>query len=246
MRYWTSDYEGNAFILFGLPHLITLLLVVAALLTLTIFRQALRGQLEDRFRYTFAGVLIINELSWHVWNASFDQWVIQTMLPLHLCGIMVWVSAVLLLSKNYRVFEFVYFLGIGGAIQALITPNIGDYGYPHFRFFQSMISHTFIVIAGIYAVVIWNYRPTFLSCKRAFFWANAFMALVFFLNFALDSNYMFLAGKPDGPSLLDHLGPWPFYIIGIEVFGLITIGILYLPIYLMNRSKTQIGVTELH
>ncbi|MGB2956822.1 MAG: hypothetical protein WBB64_12750 [Anaerolineales bacterium] len=41
----------------------------------------------------------------------------------------------MLIKKDQRIFEFTYFMGISGALQALFTPDIGMYGFPHFRFF---------------------------------------------------------------------------------------------------------------
>jgi hypothetical integral membrane protein (TIGR02206 family) len=37
--------------------------------------------------------------------------------------------------------------------------------------------------------------------------------VAFGLNNWLGTNYGFLNGKPDNPSILDLLGPWPFYVV---------------------------------
>jgi uncharacterized membrane protein YwaF len=42
------------------------------------------------------------------------------------------------------------------------------------------------------------------------------MIFVGLVNWAIGSNYMFIARKPDTPSLIDVLGPWPLYIIWLE------------------------------
>jgi uncharacterized membrane protein YwaF len=34
---------------------------------------------------------------------------------------------------------------------------------------------------------------------------------------------------PETPSLIDLLGPWPWYILSLEAIGLVTCVILYLP-----------------
>ncbi len=99
------------------------------------------------FRYTIAVILLGNELLWHVWNYSNGIWTVKTMLPLHLCSVLVFLSAILLITKNYTLYEVDYFLGIGGAIQAIVTPYLGIYGFPHSRFFQVFISHGCIIVA---------------------------------------------------------------------------------------------------
>lgn len=51
-------------------------------------------------------------------------------------------------------------------------------------------------------------------------------------NRALGSNYMYLARPPDTPSLIDRLGPWPWYIGWLVVIALGTMLLLYLPFML--------------
>ena len=176
-----------------------------------------------------AAILLIDELGWHLWNIFAGRWSIQTMLPLHLCSALVFVAAIMLINKNYTLFEFVYFLGIGGALQAFLTPDAGQFGFPHFIFFQVLISHGAIVTAGIYMAVVEGYRPTWQSVKRVVVGMNVYMVLVGIVNWAIGSNYLFIARKPDSASLMDFLGPWPWYIISLEVVGLVMILLLYLP-----------------
>ena len=48
-------------------------------------------------------------------------------------------------------------------------------------------------------------------------------------NGLLDANYMFLCAPPPTGSLLDYLGPWPWYIVGEELLALVVFAILLLP-----------------
>jgi len=79
---------------------------------------------------------------------------------------LVWLGGYMLVSKNYLVYEFAYFLGIGGALQALFTPDLGIYGYPHYRFFQTFISHGLIFTSAIYMTTVEGFRPTWKSVLR--------------------------------------------------------------------------------
>ena len=65
--------------------------------------------------------------------------------------------------------------------------------------------------------------------------------VVMIINYAIGSNYMFLLHKPQDPSLLDYFGPWPFYLVGIEISGLITMALLYLPFYRVERKNEVIN-----
>ena len=69
-------------------------------------------------------------------------------------------------------------------------------------------------------------------------WLNVYMVLVEVVNFALGSNYMFIARKPDVPTLIDFLGPWPWYIIPLEAIGFAVCLLLYLPFAIRDwRSR---------
>ena len=66
------------------------------------------------------------------------------------------------------------------------------------------------------------------------------MIPVFFLNLAIGSNYLFVAGKPDFPTLLDMLAPWPWYIFEIEAIAFAIFFLLYLPFLIKDwRQSAQ-------
>ena len=215
-QFFAKDWTGAPFVMFGPPHIVALILVLLANLSLVRLRR-LSLPVRTRFRYTLATLLVVNEMAWHWWNFSTGKWTLQTMLPLHLCSVLVWVSAFMLYTANYRLYEYIYFLGIGAATQALLTPDAGIYGFPHFRFFQTMISHGSIVAAAVYMTVVEGYRPHWISLARVAVAGNIYMAFVGLVNWLLGSNYMFIARKPDTPSLIDVLGAWPWYILSLRL-----------------------------
>jgi hypothetical integral membrane protein (TIGR02206 family) len=136
-------------------------------------------------------------------------------------------------------------MGIGAATQALLTPDAGIYGFPHFRFFEIFISHGAIVTAAIYMTVVERYRPYWKSILHVVIWLNVYMVFVGFVNTLIGSNYMWIARKPDFPWLLDVLGPWPWYILSMEAIGLIVCLLLYLPFAIQDwRVRTDITMGE--
>jgi hypothetical integral membrane protein (TIGR02206 family) len=238
-QFFTGDYQGAAFELFGPTHLAALL----ALVLLNLFMLRFKGADErtrHTIRWTMAIILWANEFAWHLWNYAVGRWTIQTMLPLHLCSVLVWVGAFMLVTKNYRIYEFAYLLGISGALQALLTPDLGIYGFPHFRFFQTFISHGLIVTAAVYMTTVEGFRPTWKSLLRVGLWMNVYMFVVFFINRAIGSNYLMINGRPATPSLLDLLPDWPVYILYMEALGLVCFLLLYLPFAIKDwRSSRQ-------
>src|SRR5574340_445114 len=106
-QFFAGDYQGSPFELFGISHLAALV----ALVVLNIWLLRFRGASEEtrkKVRWTMAIILWVNEIAWHVWNYAVGRWTIQTMLPLHLCSMLVWVGAFMLVTKNYAIYEFSY------------------------------------------------------------------------------------------------------------------------------------------
>ena len=245
-QFFAADYSGPAFEYMGATHIGALAFLVLLNLFLIRYRYA-EDKTKGSIRWILALILWGNEFAWHYWNYAVGRWTIQSMLPLHLCSLLVWTGALMLVTKNYRIYEFMYFMGIGGAIQALATPDLGIYGFPHFRFFQTFISHGLIITSAIYMTVVEGFRPTWKSMLRVAIWMNLYAAVVYFINSSIGSNYLMINYKPDTPSLLDLLPPWPIYILYMEIIGVITILLLYLPFvikdwrnrYLMNRDNSS-------
>ena len=102
-----------------------------------------------------------------------------------------------------------------------------------------MVSHGSIVTSALYFTFVEGYRPTWNSVKRVIIGTQLYAIVIFFLNFLLGSNYMFLARKPDVPSLIDALGPWPLYIIPLELIAFTTVLLLYIPWAIRDRQQAQ-------
>jgi hypothetical integral membrane protein (TIGR02206 family) len=237
-QFFAVDYPGPAFQLFGAAHLAALAVIVLLNLVLIGFKGA-GEETRHTIRWSLALLLWLNEIAWHLWRIETGTWSVQTMLPLHLCSLMVWTGGLMLVTRNYSIYEFCYFLGIGGAFQAVMTPDLGIYGFPHFRFFQDFTSHGLIITAGIYMTVVEGFRPTWRSLLRVALWANAYMVLIFLVNSAIGSDYLMLNAKPATPSLLDLLPPWPYYILFMELIGIATCLLLYLPFIIKDRQMKQ-------
>lgn len=238
-QYFVKDYSGEPFVLFGTAHLVALGIVSLLVLLTILFHERFTPRGRTNFRVSLAAILVLNELAWHAWNAFTGQWTIQTMLPLHLCSVLVWLSAYMLLKRSFAIYEFAYFLGLAGAIQALLTPDAGIYGFPHFRFFQVMISHGAIFLAAIYMTFVEGFRPFWKSLLRLFVGSNIYLVLIGLINWLIGSNYLFIAHKPETPSLIDILGPWPVYILWLEVIAIVLSLLLYLPFAIRDRRQAN-------
>src|SRR5512133_1569287 len=227
-QYFAKDYAGAPFTLFGAAHFGMLFTILLLNVWLLRFRGASEGT-RSKIRWALAISLWLVEASFHIWSIAVGTWTIQTMLPLHMCSVLIWLTGFMLIFKNYSIYEFVYFLGIGGALQALLTPEVGIYGFPHFRCIQTFLSHGLLVTAGIYMTVVEGFRPTWKSLVRILAIANIYMLIVYLINISIGSNYLWINGKPPMATIMDMLPAWPWYIPWLEVIALFTCLLLYIP-----------------
>ena len=247
-QFFTKDFTGGPFVLFSLQHIIAICIIILVNLTFLYLRkkpgEEFQQKFRRRFRISLAVMLLINEATWHIWNLATGQWTIQTMLPLHLCSVFVFLSAYMLLTGNYRVYEFAYFLGIGGALQPILTPDLGIYAFPHLRYFQVFLSHGGIVTAAVFMTVVEGYRPTWKSLGRTILYMNIYMVVVGAVNALISSNYLFIAHKPETASLIDVLGPWPWYLLALEGIGLVLFTLLYVPFAIRDLTSRRSATGE--
>jgi hypothetical integral membrane protein (TIGR02206 family) len=241
-KYFALVYEGTPFQLFGVQHLTALAIITLCCFSYLYFRNVWGERERKIVRWVFAIAIVVNESALHVWSAYWGIWNIQTMLPLHMCAVIIWSSAYMLITKNYTIYELVYFMGLGGAMQAVLTPaDAAAYNFPHFRIMQTFIAHGLLINIAIYMTVVEGFRPTLQSFKRIFIWTNIYMVIIFFFNLAIGSNYLFIAYKPDFPTLLDILAPWPWYILELEAIGFTIFFILYIPFLIKDWRAKQLA-----
>ena len=233
---FVADYHGAPFELFGRAHLLSLALLAALAIALISIRGS-HHLTRRRVRVGLALSLAVAELSWHWWSLEYARWTLDANLPLHLCTALIWLSVYALLSLDVVAYEFVYFLGIGGPLQGILTPDAGAYGLPHFRAVQTMASHGLIIITALYLTFVEGLRPRPGSVRRVVTGAVVYMALVTVVNVAVGSNYMFTLHKPPTASLLDALGPWPFYLVPMIGIGMLNCIILYVPFAILDRRS---------
>ncbi len=244
-KYFSPYYSGEPFRLFSRTHLYTLLLIGLVMLLLSIvfmkFRDGIR---KSCLRYVLAGLLIFLETTFFAWNVAYDVWSPSDSLPLHLCDAAIILGAVMLSVRSFLLFELIYFWGIGGSLQALLTPDIVRYNFPHFLYFQFFTAHTAIVIAVLYMVLVEGYRPYHSSIWKVFLMTNLYMLVVAPINLLVDGNYLFICEKPAGATLMDYLGPWPWYILSLEPIAVAVFYICYLPFLLKDLLGRFTGMVS--
>ncbi|PEB56524.1 TIGR02206 family membrane protein [Bacillus pseudomycoides] len=219
----------DPFVPYSKQHVIILLIIGVGIYCLYQYQDLLRQeQWNVMIRYTIAFLFIGSEIGLDVWQIKAGIFQLSTSLPFELCTISLLLATIMIVTKSYKLYEIVFFTGIIGASQAILTPNL-QYAFPHFRFIEFFIAHVLLIWAPLFMTWVEGYRPTFQSIKRTMLFLNILVPIVSFVNYKTGGNYMFLAHKPETASLLDLLGPHPYYIISLEIIAFIGCLLLYIP-----------------
>ncbi|WKB35994.1 TIGR02206 family membrane protein [Terrilactibacillus sp. S3-3] len=166
---------------FSTDHLITMAIILVLCILLFVFRKKLKEKGKRKlFRFTLAFIILAANVWYHLWLVSENAWSAKKALPLQLSDLAAFLAVVMLLTKSYRIFQFMYFAGLGSAIQVIVTPDLYHFSFPHFLYFQSFVSHGGVVLACLFMIVAFNYRPTIRSMWVTILIINIYAVCVFF------------------------------------------------------------------
>ena len=224
---------------YGLAHLIVIFLTIALPFALAaIVRRARSSRVERAIIIALSILLVLNYAAYLIfvrYRGGIMGW--QQMLPLQLCDWGMVVVIVAMLSGRQRWFEVAYFWGIGGTLQAVLTPNL-HFGFPDVRFFSFFISHSSIIIGVVFLMLIRRYRPYPMSIVRTFAWSEFYFVVTLVADELTDNNYGFLLHKPEAFSILSFLSDWrPLYLLEMHGVALLFFLGLYAPFAIVDLAK---------
>ncbi len=183
---------------------------------------------------------------WVAWRYEFLE--AGNMLPLHLCDLAALLGAVALVTRQAEACELVYFWGLAGTLQGLITPSL-TLDWPHPRFVMFFLLHGGVVLAAMQVVVGRGIFPRSGAALRAVAWLAVYGVVVGLIDALIHklggvANYGFLCHKPETASLYDHLGPWPWYLGTVMALSFVFFSVLDLPFLIIRRRRKLGGRTE--
>ncbi len=237
---YLNTYEP--FILFGPDHIWALIVTVVLTIGIPWYAKTRLNPGQQQMMGTVIGFVVMsNYVAWVILELGAGTFSLKLHLPLHLCRFANLAIPLVMWKRDYRMYEILYFWGLSGVIQGAITPDIVE-GFPHFHFLRFFVGHNGLILAIVYATVVYGMRPTYKSIWKALIAMNIFLVIALVMNLIVGANYFWILGKPSVPSLLDYMGPWPWYILTGEFVALIHFGIAYLPIIWLNRRQTLVPI----
>jgi hypothetical integral membrane protein (TIGR02206 family) len=168
-------------------------------------------------------------------SAFRGTWTVERSLPLHLTDAVTLVAVAALWSWGAIVVELTYFWGLSASLQSVLTPNL-DQAFPSIFYFTYFTAHSGAVVAAILLVFGLGVAPRHGAVGRVYLATAAFAILAGAGDLLTGGNYMFLREKPARASLLDLMGPWPWYIGAAALLALVLYVLLDLPFTRRRRA----------
>jgi hypothetical integral membrane protein (TIGR02206 family) len=230
---------------FGAAHVtvIFLTIVVPFFLAFTVRRTKSR-LLERSIAFAISALLLINYVAYLIVARQFGVTSWQKTLPLQLCDWAMFVIIGALWTGNRRWLEIAYFWGIGGTLQAIITPNL-RFGFPDLRFLSFFVAHSGIIIGIVFLMLIYGFRPRPIGIVRTFLWTEFYFIIVFTIDLLTGENYGFLLHKPEAFSLLSYLSDWrPLYLLQFHGLAFLFFCLLYAPFAIVDLARSRRTITQ--
>jgi len=200
---------------YGAEHFAALALTIALIVVLPrLVRRARDQRLVERWMSVAGWALLVITVLWTVWGMLPHNYDVLESLPLHFSDALRVITAVALIRRSGWAIAVSYFWGLTLNLQSMLTPDLTyAFGVPWLDSAMYWILHITVMVAPV--VLVWGlgYRPTWFGYGTAFALAVGWAGLALVANGAIGANYGYLSYAPEGPTLLDVLGPWPIYIL---------------------------------
>jgi hypothetical integral membrane protein (TIGR02206 family) len=168
---------------------------------------------------TLALVILAAWAGEYVADVVLGTWTLRYSLPLQLTDVVSVVSILALWTRRLRLVELVYFWSLTASLQALLTPDLTN-SFPSAYYFTYFVYHIGAVVAAAFLVLGCRLYPKPGAVWRVFATTLAFTAVAGLGDILTGGNYMYLRQKPAHNSLLNLMGPWPWYIVSTVALAL--------------------------
>lgn len=136
-------------------------------------------------------------------------------------------------------YELAYLWGLAGTFQAVLTPDLA-YTFPNPFFIGFFVDHCGIIVSALFLTWGLGMRPQPGAVWRVWGWTQVYVICAGTVDLLGHANYGYLARKPEHGSLLDFLGPWPWYIAVLEGMTLVFFTMFYAPFWFADRRRRAV------
>lgn len=227
----------STFEMFSIAHLAAILVLFVLFVLMVAFRRRISKRADVLIRRSTAVLMIAMEWTFYAWSLSQGGFQ-TTLLPMGLCAIAMYVTAIALWTGSEKLIKFIYPWAITGALLSLIVAD-QPYVFPHFRYLHYFGNHGLFLLGNLYMVIVKNTKITYKDILKSSGILLVYALIVYPLNFALNANHLFLRELPHEVAFLfEFLGDfWP---IGFGFAIFILFHLVALPVLIRKSTKAKL------
>ncbi|MBQ8859299.1 MAG: YwaF family protein [Clostridia bacterium] len=194
-------------------------------------------------RYVFAALLLLDEAMKVVGLASHGNWTVDY-LPLHLCSVSLILSIVHAIKPNDTVGEFLYTIGIPGALAALLFPTWTKLPLLNFMHLHSFTVHILLVVYPAMLTFAGEIRPRLRRLPKVLALLGGFALVALVVNLitkdmAVSTNFMFLMSASKGNPLYLFEEAFGNHLYGYPVLITAVLLVMYAPWLIYEAIKKK-------
>jgi hypothetical integral membrane protein (TIGR02206 family) len=160
-----------------------------------------------------AAVMLGVQVGMTVYSNMPVRFGIEHSLPLQLSDLVAFAAVFALWTYGHRTFALTYYWGLVLSAQALFSPVLTGPDFPGRDFLVFWTLHLFVVWTAIYLTWGVGMRPGWRDYRVTVAVSVGWAVVAMVVNGLTGANYGFLNRKPEIDSVLDVLGPWPWYLL---------------------------------
>ena len=240
---WSERFQA-----FTGQHYVLLLITAVGVVAVVWWGRSHRGtERELAARRSFGAVILVVTLGMQIYWLTPDVYHVRTAWPFQLSDLADYAAGLALWTRGPRLAGFTYYVGLTLTLMAVVTPSLSQ-TFPSPGFFGFWVRHIFVVWAAVYLVWGLGIRPTWRLYRWTVVAVLVWAVVAYSFNVAVGANYGYLVRKPSSGSLLDLLGPWPWYVFAAMALLLIGWALIFtLPWELAaRRARSRSDADVLH
>lgn len=237
--------SGSGFALYGRQHICYLIISASLCAGLCLCYYRLNISRRRKMRLAMGAAILLCEAFKEI-NLAVHGVLGIYYLPLHLCGLAVFLSFAHSLCPGETLGNLLYSTCMPGALAAILFPDWTVYPAFSFHCILGFTVHTLLVAYPLAQVLSGDIKPRIKLLPRCLAALLSMAAPVYVFDRLFDANYMFLMQPAAGSPLewFSSLLGNPGYLLGYIPMILLVWGALYLPFRKKGDKDRRPGVLD--
>lgn len=238
MQYFMDTTEtvpsGVGFKSFGTLHFVWLGIFLILTVGCIIWYRKLADRGRRIWRISVAALLVADE-AFKVSMLVAGNRYLASYLPLHLCSINIFIIAYHAFKPSKIVGGYLYTVAIPGALAALLFPTWTSLPFGNFMHLHSFTVHILLALYPITLAAAGELNPQVKKIPQYLLLLILMAIPIWFVNLALDTNFMFLMSADPGNPLYLFEQLWGNHLYGFPVLITAVLIVMYLPLGVFRK-----------